>query len=158
MYNVSHETHIGPPVEVGTLLNPMTPLVGFTSSSALLPQDRLTRSATTSGLSSTTGVARTAAVAIGRTSGGVVVIASGPNWTTAGVIDCNGAGAGVGNMEFVIGLGADVGIGVRDRVIGVESDLLVDEALERFEAGAVLGLANCPISLISLAVVVKARK
>ena len=153
-----YETHIGPPVEVGTLLNPITPLVGFTSSSALLPQDRLTRSATTSGPSSTTGVARIAAVLIGRTSGGVVVIASGPNWTTAGVVDCKGAGAGVGSMEFVINLEADVGTDERDRVIGVESDLLVDEALERFEAGAVFGLANCPRSLISLAVVVEARK
>jgi len=84
---MSDETHIGPPVEVGTLLNPTTPLVGFKLSSALLPNDRLTGSATTKGLSSTTGVDRTTAVVIGRTSGGVVVIASGPNWTTAGVID-----------------------------------------------------------------------
>ena len=142
---------------MGTLLNPTTPLVGFKSPSALLPHDRLTGSATTSGLSSTTGVTRIAAVLIGRTSGGVVVIASGPNWTTAGVIDCNGAGAGVGSMELVINLGADAE-SARDRVVGLERDVLVVEALDRFEAGAVLGLVNCPKSLVSLAVLVKARK
>jgi len=149
MYNVSHETHIGPPVEVGTLLNPMTPLVGFTSISALLPQDRLTRSATTSGPSFTRGVAPIAAVVKGRMSGGVVVIASGPNWTTAGVIDGNGAGAGVGSMEFVINLGADVGIDEKGRAVGLERVVPVDEALGWFEAGAVFGFANCPRSLIS---------
>jgi len=92
-------------------------------------------------------------------SGGVVVIASGPNWTTAGVIDCigTGTGAGVGSMEFVINLGADAE-SARDRVVGLERDVLVVEALGCFEAGPVFGLANCPRSLISSAVVVKGRK
>jgi len=64
----------------------------------------------------------------------------------------------VGSMEFVINRGADEAIGVRDRVIDLERVVPVDEALGWFEAGAVFGLANCPRSLISLAVVVKARK
>jgi hypothetical protein len=124
---------------VGTLLNPITPLVGLTSSSALLPKDRLIGSATTRGLLSTTGVARTAAVVIGRTSGGVVVIASGPSWTTVGVLGRRGVG--VGSMELVINLGAEVGMLVgaveKDRVFGLERDVLVDEELERFTAGVV---------------------
>jgi hypothetical protein len=124
---------------VGTLLNPTTPLVGLTSSSALLPQDRLFGSATTNGLLSTTGVARTAAVVIGRTSGGVVVIASGPSWTTVGETDL--IGVGLGTMELVINLGADVGMLVgaveKGRVAGLDRDVLVDEELERFVAGFV---------------------
>ena len=85
---------------MGTLLSPTTPLVGFTSS-ALLPQDRLLGSATTNGLLSTIGVALTAAVVRGRTSGGVVVIASGPSWTTAGVVGRTSVGEGAGGMELV---------------------------------------------------------
>jgi hypothetical protein len=140
---------------VGTLLNPTTPLVGFTSSSALLFQDRLAGSATTKGLSSAIGVARTAAVVIGRISGGVVVIASGPNWTTVGVIDRIGVGAG--GMELVINLGADAGIAEKDRVVGLDEDVIVDEELLRFEAVVVVGLVNCPRSLESSAVIVRAR-
>jgi hypothetical protein len=124
---------------VGTLLKPTTPLVGLTSSSALLPKDRLSGSATTNGLLSTTGVARTAAVVIGLMSGGVVVIASGPSWTTVGVLGRRGVG--VGSMELVINLGAEVGMLVgaveKDRVFGLERDVLVDEELERFTAGVV---------------------
>jgi hypothetical protein len=126
---------------VGTLLNPTTPLVGFTSSSALLPKDRLFGSATTNGLLSTTGVARIAAVVKGRTSGGVVVIASGPSWTTAGVVGRISADEGVGGMELVINRGADVGILAgtveRDRVAALDREVLVDEELERFAAGVV---------------------
>ena len=124
---------------MGTLLNPTTPLVSFTFSSALLPQNRLLGSATTNGPLSRTGVARTAAVVIGRTRGGVVVIASGPSWTTVGVIDR--IGVGVGNMEFVINLEADVGILGRavenGRVIGLERDVLLDEELDKLAAGVV---------------------
>ena len=124
---------------MGTLLNPTTPLVGFTSSSALLPQNRLLGSATTNGPLSRTGVARTAAVVIGRTRGGVVVIASGPSWTTVGVIDR--IGVGVGNMELVINLDAEMGVLGRAvencRVVGLDRDVLVDEELERLAAGVV---------------------
>jgi hypothetical protein len=143
---------------VGTLLNPTTPLVGFTSSSALLPQDRLAGSATTRGASPAIGVARTAAVVIGRISGGVVVIASGPSWTTVGVICRIGVGIGVGGMELVINLGADVGIVEKDRVVGLDRDVLVDEELLRFEAGVVVGLVNCPKSLGPLAIIVKSSR
>jgi hypothetical protein len=150
-------------VEVGTLLNPTTPLVGFTSSSssALLPQDRLFGSATINGLLSTAGVALTAAVVMGRTSGGVVVIASGPSWTTVGETDRIGVGAGVGGMELVINLEVDVGILVgaveKGRVAGLEREVLVDEELERFAAGFI-GLDNCPKSLVSSAVIVKSKE
>jgi hypothetical protein len=141
---------------VGTLLNPTTPLVGFSSSSALLFQDRLTGSATTRGASPAIGVDRSAAVVIGRISGGVVVIASGPIWTTVGVIDR--IGVGVGGMELVINLGADVGIVEKDRVVGLDEYVIVDEELVRFEAGVVVGLVNCPKSLGSSAIIAKYRK
>jgi hypothetical protein len=92
-------------------------------------------------------------------SGGVVVIASGPSWTTAGVIDRRGVG--VGNMELVINLGADVGMLVgaveKGRVVGLDGDVSVDEELERFAAG-VVGLDNCPKSLVSSGVIAKRRK
>jgi len=89
----------------------------------------------------------------------VVVIASGPSWTTVGVIDR--MGVGVGSMELVINLDADVGILGRavekGRVTVLERDVLLDEELDRFAAG-VVGLDNCPKSLVSSAVTVECRK
>lgn len=143
---------------MGTLLSPTTPLVGFTSSSALLPQDRLLGSATTKGLLSTTiGVGLTAAVLRGRTSGGVVVIASGPSWTTVGVVGRTSVGEGAGVMELVINLDADVVIVARGRVVGLDREVLVDEELEVFAAGFV-GLDSCPKSLVSSGVIAKRRE
>jgi hypothetical protein len=73
----------------------------------------------------------------------VVVIASGPSWTTVGETDL--IGVGLGTMEFVINRGADVGIFVgaveKGRVVGLDRDVPVDEELERFAAG-VVGLDN----------------
>jgi len=69
----------------------------------------------------------------------VVVIASGPSWTTVGVIDR--IGVGVGNMELVINLDAEMGVLGRAvencRVVGLDRDVLVDEELERLAAGVV---------------------
>jgi hypothetical protein len=63
-------------------------------------------------------------------------------------------------MELVINLGADVGMLVgaveKGRVVDLERDVLVDEELERFAAG-VVGLDNCPKSLISSAVIEQCR-
>jgi hypothetical protein len=141
----SRDTYIAPPVVVGTLLNPTTPLVGF-ASSALLFKERLTASATTSGPSSTIGAA--SAVVRGRTSGGVLVIASGPSCTAVIVFDR----IGVGTTEFVIKMEEDDGIvpGGMDemgRVVVLERVVLLDERFESVEAGDFDGLDNCPRSL-----------
>lgn len=86
-------TYIGPPAEVGTLLKPYTPVVGFSSSFARLTRDLSPGLATTSGSSTTV-----AAVEVGRTNGGVVVIASGPSWATVTAFDLDARGG----REFVI--------------------------------------------------------
>lgn len=135
-------------MEVGTLLNPTTPLVGFASSTALF-QARLSGWATTRGPSSTIGVARSAVVT-GRMIGGVVVIALGPSWTTDGVDRI-----GVGAMELVISLGVDVGtltgIVERDRVVVLDRAVLLEVVFERFEEGGGVGLDSCPRSLLTSA-------
>jgi len=127
---------------VGTLLKPYTPLVGFSSSSARLTKDLSPGLATTSGSSTTV-----AAVEVGRTRGGVVVIASGPSWATVTAFDLDARGG----REFVINPVGCVAVLVGMDPMGdlvdvlIEADAVGDEDAE----GEVFTLDNSPRSLQS---------